>query len=136
MRDSFYWRHGHTWARLEDGKARIGLTSLGADMAGDIIIVRFRPVGSPVEQGKPIGTIESAKWVGPVESPITGEIVEVNLQARKSPRTIRKDPYGQGWVAVMKPAKFDADAGALVTGEEALEWFKGEVRNWLAKKKG
>ena len=36
----------------------------------------------------------------------------------------------------MKPTKFDADAGALVTGEEALEWFKVEVRNWLAKKKG
>lgn len=136
MTDSFYWRHGHTWARLEDGKARIGLTSLGVDMAGDIIIVRFKPVGSPVEQGKPLCTIESAKWVGPVESPITGEIVEVNLQVRKSPRTIRKDPYGQGWVAVLKPSKLDADASSLVKGAEALEWFKVEVRNWLAKKKG
>ena len=45
MKDAFYWRHGHTWARLEDGRARIGLTSLGVDMAGDIIIVRFKPVG-------------------------------------------------------------------------------------------
>jgi len=105
-------------------------------MAGDIIIVRFKPVGSSVEQGKPLCTIESAKWVGPVESPIAGEIVEVNLQVRKSPRTIRKDPYGQGWVAILNPSRFDADAGSLVTGDEALEWFRGEVGNWLAKKKG
>jgi len=105
-------------------------------MAGDIIIVRFKPVGSAVEQGKPLCTIESAKWVGPIESPITGEIVEVNLQVRKSPRTIKKEPYGQGWVAVLKPSKIDADVSGLVTGDEALEWFRGEVGNWLAKKKG
>ena len=136
MKDSYYWRHGHTWAKLEDGKARIGMTSLGAEMAGDIILVRFKPVGAPVEQGKPICTIESAKWVGPVESPFSGEIIEVNQQARKNPRIIRKDPYGQGWLALIKPSKIEADTGNVLTGGEALEWFKVEVRNWLDKKKG
>lgn len=135
MKDSYYWRHGHTWAKLEDGMARIGTTSLGAVMAGDIILVRFKPVGTPVEQGKPICTIESAKWVGPVESPLSGEIIEVNQQARKSPRIIRKDPYGQGWLALLRPSRIEADRANVVTGGEALEWFKVEVRNWIDKKK-
>jgi glycine cleavage system H protein len=135
MRDSYYWRHGHTWAKLEDGMARIGMTSLGAVMAGDIILVRFKPVGTPVEQGKPICTIESAKWVGPVESPLSGDMVEVNQLARKSPRIIRKDPYGQGWLALLRPSGIEADRANVVTGDEALEWFKAEVRNWREKKK-
>jgi glycine cleavage system H protein len=130
-----HWRHGHAWAKAEDGKMRVGLTSLGADMAGDIILIRFKPIGSLVEQGKPIGTIESAKWVGPVESPISGEIVDVNQQVRRSPRIIRKDPYGEGWLAVLKPSSLDADAANMVTGGEALEWFRGEAINWIAKKK-
>ncbi len=136
IKDLYYWRHGHTWATAEDGKVRIGITSLGADMAGDIILVRFRPVGTSVEQGKPVCTIESAKWVGPVESPVSGEIVEVNLLTRKNPRVIRGEPYGEGWLTIVKPLKFDSDAGNLVTGSEALEWFRNEAKQWNSRKKG
>jgi glycine cleavage system H protein len=136
MQDAYYWRHGHTWARIEDGKVRVGLSSLGAEMAGDIILLRYKPVGSSVEQGKAVCTIETAKWVGGVESPVSGEILEINDQARRSPRTVRKDPYGQGWLALIKPSKLEADIENLVSGAGALDWFREEARKWIAKKKG
>ncbi|MBO3803523.1 MAG: glycine cleavage system protein H [Candidatus Brockarchaeota archaeon] len=136
MNGVHYWRHGHTWAKVEDGKARVGLSSLGAEMAGDIILLRFKPVGSFVEQGKAVCTIETAKWVGGVESPVSGEIVEVNEQARRSPRIVRKDPYGQGWLALIKPANMEADAENLVAGAGALDWFREEARKWIERKKG
>jgi len=132
----YYWRHGHTWAKVEGERVRIGLDSLGVDMAGDVILVRFKGIGGAVEQGKPACTIESAKWAGPVESPISGEIIEVNQGVRRSPRVMRKDPYGEGWLSLVSPSRFEADASNLVTDGSALECFRSEVGQWIEKKKG
>jgi glycine cleavage system H protein len=48
--------------------------------------------------------VESVKAVSDLFAPISGEIVETNGELPKKPEILNKDPYGKGWMIVVKPA--------------------------------
>jgi glycine cleavage system H protein len=52
-----------------------------------------------------VATVESVKAVGEVFAPLSGEVVEVNRTVESSPDLVNKDPYGEGWLFVIKMGK-------------------------------
>jgi len=123
----YYWPKGLTWAKVEqDGKVRVGLTDLGQSIAKKIRSVRIRPKGKTVDQGKTVATIETIKWVGPIESPISGIIEEINEALSKKPTLVNEDPYGEGWMALLKPTKPE-ELETLIHGEITVRWYKREI---------
>jgi glycine cleavage system H protein len=68
--------------------------------------------------------LESGKWVGPVTSPVTGEIVEVNEAMKAKPSLINSDPYGEGWFVRIKPTDWAGEGAALVTGDAAVAAYQ------------
>lgn len=123
--DRYYWVEKHAWARPEqDGTVTIGITDVAQRLAKGIINATPKDVGRTVQKGKSAGTLESGKWVGPVTSPITGEIVEINEAARARPSLINEDPYGQGWFVRVKPADWAGESAALLTGEAAVAAYQ------------
>lgn len=113
----------HVWVKVEDGNVRIGITDFAQKAAGDIVFVRLMPKGRQVRAGGPIGTLESGKWVGPIKSPVSGEILEVNEKLRTDPKVLNRDPYGEGWIAVIKPSNFEAEKANLISDFEELKKF-------------
>jgi len=99
----------HEWARLEDGKVRIGITDYAQDTLGDVVFVQVPEVGTKVAAGDAFGEVESTKSVSDVYAPIAGTIVEVNADLADAPNRLNDDPYGDGWICVIEPD----DAGAL-----------------------
>ncbi len=123
--DRYYWVEKHVWALPEaDGTVKIGITDVAQNLAKGIVNVTPREPGRTVQKGKSAGTLESGKWVGPVTSPVTGEIVEVNEAIKAKPSLINEDPYGQGWFVRIKPSNWEAESASLVTGAEAGEAYR------------
>ncbi|MDL1912428.1 glycine cleavage system protein GcvH [Chloroflexi bacterium CFX6] len=123
--DRHYWVEKHAWARLEaDGNVTIGITDVAQHLAKGIVNVTPKEIGRTVQKGKSAGTLESGKWVGPVTSPVTGEIVEVNETAKANPSLINNDPYGEGWFVKLKPTDWAGESAALVTGEAAVAAYQ------------
>jgi glycine cleavage system H protein len=123
--DRYYWVEKHAWARLEvDGTVTIGITDVAQHMAKGIINATPKDVGRTVQKGKSVGTLESGKWVGPVTSPVTGEIVVVNEAVKARPALINDDPYGEGWFVRVKPADWAGESASLVTGEAAVAAYQ------------
>ena len=123
--DRFYWVEKHTWARPEeDGTVTIGITDVVQNLAKGIINATQKDVGRNVQKGKSAGTWESGKWVGPVTSPVTGEIVAVNETMKATPSVINSDPYGEGWFVRVKPTDWSAESTALVTGEAGVAAYQ------------
>lgn len=120
--DRRYHADDHTWARREGDLVRIGLDDLGQATTGDLAQIVVGGAGRTVRHGEEMGTLEAQKYVGPLRSPICGEIVAVNEEAARSPRVVNDDPYGAGWLALLRPAGHD-DLAGLVGPEEAPEWF-------------
>ena len=58
--------------------------------------------------------------MGPVTSPVTGEIVAVNEPLKAKPSLINTDPYGEGWFVRIKPVDWAGEFVSLVTGEAAV----------------
>ena len=98
--DLYYNVDNNVWARREaDGTVTVGMTAYAAAIAGQIVSCTPKKVGRSIELNKSAVTVESGKWVGPVKSPVAGEVVAVNDTAVSTPATINTDPYGSGWLA-------------------------------------
>lgn len=123
--DRHYWVEKHAWARLEeDGMVTIGITDVAQNLAKGIVNVTPKDIGRSVQKGKSAGTLESGKWVGPVTSPVTGEIVAVNEMMKDKPSLINSDPYGDGWFVKIKPTDWTGESTSLVTGEAAVAAYQ------------
>jgi glycine cleavage system H protein len=123
--DRFYWVEKHAWARPEaDGNVTIGITDVAQHLAKGIVNATPKEVGRSIQKGKSAGTLESGKWVGPVTSPVTGEIVEINEAMKARPSLINTDPYGEGWFVKVRPADWAGESTSLVTGEAAVAAYQ------------
>ncbi len=123
--DLYYDIENQVWYRLEpDGSVRVGATDIGQTRAGRMVNVRIKAPGKYVQKGKPIASLESGKWTGPVPAVIEGEVIERNEILFDTPDLINDDPYGKGWIARLKPTNLEKDLKDLTTGEEALRKMK------------
>jgi glycine cleavage system H protein len=59
-------------------------------------------VGATVEQGAPFGVIESVKAVSDLYSPVTGKVLEVNVELEAHPEWVNDDCYGDGWMIAVR----------------------------------
>lgn len=106
----------HEWARVEGDRARVGITAFAQEQLGDVVFVELPKVGATIASMKTFGVVESVKAVSDLFAPLTGEVVEVNAELAKKPELVNSDPYGQGWMLVIKLAK-PAEVGELMTAE-------------------
>jgi glycine cleavage system H protein len=106
----------HEWARVEGDRARVGITAFAQEQLGDVVFVELPKVGARIASMKTFGVVESVKAVSDLFAPLTGEVVEVNAELAEKPELVNSDPYGQGWMLVIKLAK-PAEVGELMTAE-------------------
>jgi len=100
--DDLRYSKDHEWARLEDGRVRIGITDYAQDALGDVVYVQVPDVGAQVTTGESFSEVESTKSVSDIYAPITGTIVEVNQELSDAPQRVNEDPYGEGWLVVIE----------------------------------
>jgi glycine cleavage system H protein len=122
--DLYYLVDKHVWARREEELVVVGLTDVAQHLAKGIISVTTKKVGRSLAKGKSVGTVESSKWVGPVPAPVGGEIVEVNAALSSDPGLLNRDPYGEGWIAKLRPEDWDGESRDLVTGPEGVAAYQ------------
>lgn len=91
----------HTWVRVEDKKATVGITDYAQESLGDIVYIDAPELDGEVDAGTELTQIESTKATSSVISPVTGTIVKINEDLSDSPEIINEDPYGKGWIAVL-----------------------------------
>jgi glycine cleavage system H protein len=118
----------HVWVRLEDGIAQLGMTDIAQTMGGRMVAVSWKKTGRSYARGRTLAVIESAKWVGPFPTPLTGELTEVNEAAFAADVAIaNRDPYGAGWMARLRPAALDEERQHLVTAPAAFSFYQAFI---------
>lgn len=128
LKNLYYAVEDNTWIRLnEDGTVTVGMTDIAQNLAGPILHAKAKGAGTERQKGKPIATVESGKWVGPVKSPISGVITEVNEKLATDAQLINRSPYREGWVVKMKPEVLETDLKGMVTGDDAVAAFRAKI---------
>ena len=112
----------HEWAKQEGDRVRVGVTAYAQDQLGDVVFVELPKVGAKVTASKNFGVVESVKAVSDLFAPVSGEVVEVNGELPQKPETVNQDPYGKGWMIVVKPSN-QAEWDQLLTAQQYEEFL-------------
>ena len=107
----------HEWIKVDGDVATLGITEFAQSELGDIVYVELPEIGDEFDKGDAIGTIEAVKTVADMNTPVSGEILEVNEALEDSSDSINKDPYGNGWIAKIKISD-DTEIDELLSAEE------------------
>jgi glycine cleavage system H protein len=121
------------WVSTEGNTVRVGVTDFAQRRGGDIVFVDISPPGTAVTRGGLLGSYETVKMVRDILSPVDGVIKWVNSALELKSECINRDPYGEGWVAVIEPS---TRPEGLLSAEEYFEEMKGKVAEELRKIKG
>lgn len=120
----FYFSKEHEWVKVEGEKGIIGITDYAQKSLGDIVYVELPPIGKIVKFMETAGTIESVKAASDIFSPVTGEVIEVNENLKDSPELVNKDPYGNGWLFIVK-LHDKTELKKLMTASEYEKYVEG-----------
>ncbi len=100
--EELYYTESHEWVRVEGEKATVGITDFAQSELQDIVYVELPEVGKKVKKGEVLCSIDSVKSSAEVYAPVSGEIIQVNEALNDQPELVNKDPYGEGWLVVIK----------------------------------
>lgn len=118
--DLLYDPEGLVWARISDPRnVVVGITSIHAAVTGPIVKVTAKPLDVGYARGAAIGLMESGRFFGPVRSPFSGVLREVNSSVLANPRTMTDAPYSDGWFGRVRPSHLDEDRKALRSAKDA-----------------
>jgi glycine cleavage system H protein len=92
----------HSWVKAEGENGRIGLTNYAQEQLSDIVTVELPEVGKEITAMNPFGSIESVKATMDLITPVSGEVIEINESLADQPEKVNEDPYGQGWMILVK----------------------------------
>ncbi len=114
----------HEWVASEGDLVRVGISDYAQDQLGDIVYVELPAVGARIAQGAIFATVESVKSVSECFMPLSGEVAEVNGPLGDDPALLNQNPYGGGWMILVKPDD-PAAFSKLLTAEAYRARLKG-----------
>lgn len=114
--DDLLYTESDEWIRREGANVRVGITDYAQRMLKDVVGIELPKVGERVKKGQGVATLESIKATAEIYAPASGTIVEVNSRLSSEPELLNKDPYGEGWIFVMR-LESEGDLSDLLSPE-------------------
>ena len=118
--ENLKYTRDHEWIKVEGNEAYIGITDFAQHELGDIVYVDIPSEGATMDQNEVFGSIEAVKTVSDLLMPISGEILEFNVEIEAEPSLINSDPYGEGWIIKVKITN-PAEVNNLLTADQYKE---------------
>lgn len=115
------------WARAEGGLVRVGLSDYVQQRSGDVAFATIQPVGMALARDQEIAEIETVKVTISLGAPVAGTVAAVNDLLDQAPETINADPYGDGWLALLTPAAWEAEQAHLLDPPAYFALMRGQA---------
>jgi glycine cleavage system H protein len=100
--DDFLYTETHEWLKREGDNVRVGITDHAQSELTDVVYVELPKMDRQANAKEAIAVVESVKAASDIYAPVKGAIVEVNKALEADPGLINREPYGQGWIFVLK----------------------------------
>ncbi|MDH7563445.1 MAG: ribbon-helix-helix protein, CopG family [Candidatus Bathyarchaeota archaeon] len=122
----------HTWAQITpEGNIRVGVSDYAQRHLKGIANVMTEAPGKEISKMEPLGVAETWMFMFDLYAPVSGKIAKTNDKLKNEPHLINEDPYGEGWIAEIKPKN------SLVL-EQELKGLLGarEYNKWVSRLEG
>jgi len=125
--EGLYYSKEWFWVKIENGKARVGITDYAQKQLREIVFVELPSTGGTVKANEPFGSVESVKAVSDLVAPLSGTIEQANQEVTSKPELLNEDPFGKGWLLIVAPSNLDAELAALMDFNKSVEWHKSLI---------
>ena len=116
----------HEWVKMtNEGQATIGISDFAQQQLGDIVSVELPKVGSNFRRMQTMAIVDSVKASSDIYSPLSGEVMQVNVELYEHPEWINQSPYELGWMVKLNPLDIE-ELDKLMTPDQYRE-FIGET---------
>jgi len=127
--ENYYYIKEHEWIFIENADtARIGITDYAQKALREITYFYVGKVGAKVRRMETICKIESVKSVVEILSPLSGVVLGFNNGLFDRPHVINRDPYGKGWMTIIRPTNLDNELEKLLKPELYAEYIKELIK--------
>jgi glycine cleavage system H protein len=124
--DDLLYSREHVWVRVDGGLATIGITDYAQEKLGEILAIELNRMDSEVERDESFGTIESAKGVVELISPVSGEVTSINEDTADDIGIINSDPHDTGWLIIIEMSDIE-ELDDLLDAREYYEYVLQET---------
>jgi len=100
--DDLLYTESHEWIKHEGDNVRVGVTDHAQSELTDVVYVELPKMDRQANAKEAIAVVESVKAASDIYAPVKGTVVEVNKALEADPGLINREPYGQGWIFVLK----------------------------------
>ena len=100
--DDLLYTESHEWIKREGDNIRVGITDHAQSELTDVVYVELPKMDQQANAKQAIAVVESVKAASDIYAPVKGTVVEVNNALEADPGLINREPYGQGWIFVLK----------------------------------
>jgi glycine cleavage system H lipoate-binding protein len=126
----YYFHNGHAWACIESGGyIRIGLDDFALKVLGQADALDLPLMGKELDHNKVGWGLKRKNNLAEVLSPVDGVIMEVNSKVRENPKLANHEPYGEGWLFMVRTPDVKSTMKKLMVDQDSLAWMNGEVKN-------
>ena len=101
------YTESHEWIKREGDNVRVGITDHAQSELTDVVYVEVPKKDRQVNAREAIAVVESVKAASDIYAPVKGTVVDANKALEADPGLINREPYGQGWIFVLKIDKAD-----------------------------
>jgi glycine cleavage system H protein len=122
--EGLFYHQGHSWLLPQGAElVKVGVDDFAQKLVGRSNKIMLPHVGSRIEQGEVGWNLDVGKKSIAMLSPVSGSVVAVNKDIVKNPDLVNQDPYGKGWLIMVKPDNKRATVKNLLTGKVASAWM-------------
>ena len=100
--DDLLYTESHEWIKREGENVRVGISDHAQSELTDVVYVELPKIDRQANAKEAIAIVESVKAASDIYAPVKGTVVEVNRALEADPGLINREPYGQGWIFVLK----------------------------------
>jgi len=115
--DDLKYTKSHEWVRVSEDTATVGITDHAQAELTDVVFVELPAPGKVVKAGEAVAVVESVKTASDIYTPVSGEIVAINLSVAENPALTNSEPYGSGWFYKVRLSNAD-EVKALMSAED------------------
>src|SRR5919201_1700950 len=105
--DDLLYTESHEWIKREGDNVRVGITDHAQSELTDVVYVELPKMESDANAKEAIAVVESVKAASDIYAPVKGKVLEVNKALEADPGLINREPYGQGWIFILKIDNMD-----------------------------
>ncbi len=122
--NNYRYTKEHEWAEMiSESQIKVGITDHAQSSLGDIVYLDLPKVGRELKHHETFGVVESIKAVSDLFSPVSGKVVQSNLNLTSDPGKINSNAHHE-WMIVIESSDAKKQFESLMSASDYDQYVK------------